>query len=589
MDATYRLREEHRLIQRVLECLEIALRRAILAGRAARTDFDPLVGFFREFADAYHHGMEEDALFAHLSKMGILEEGDPIAQMIREHECNRSLLSGIERHLESADAGDTDAVAAVIEHGWSYIDAQRSHIDKEEHCLFGMAELAIQGDERTALLRTYSELEADPVYSAAYERHLKVADRLIARYGLPALPIAAPPQAVPPEDLCPSAAERTHVSPPGPARKPSWREYSTQIAPDTNSELAVRVERALASLPVALQREALQRCGLDVDPEPLLWKELPGSQLRLFFPVRGGSERIEEGDVVCLVLLYDILRERTLYAHPIHAGPGANPLLKHLGGPMAQPKAQPGEKGDRATRRLLENKTAIWRCFLREQEEFGPEEAGRRWRQRYAWTLIRLYFCERCSACRWGSPFFEGSDGAPHRTSDATAVRPEPARMAGWEAARDAIRRSDAWSVEVQYARRGGFTISEEPQLVWPLDGDHLLAVFPSDAEFLDGGCIVGMAVYFHAPSSEVRYLHCLSAGPDPETLFLHGDRALAFPQPGAGREGAREAYVQWRAEAWWQFWLDELDLGIHAASRNWLHSFWEALTKLLGTFATER
>ena len=288
--------------------------------------------------------------------------------------------------------------------------------------------------------------------------------------------------------------------------------------------------------------------------------------------------------MVAIVLLYDVARERTLYAHPVHAGPGANPLLKHIGGPMAQPKAQAGANGDRATLRLLEHKTALWACLERERETLGAEEADRRWRERYGWTLVRLYFCERCSACRWGSPIFEGIGETPYRSPRVVAQRPDPRRPGNWEKIVAPILESDIWKVEVAYACRGGFTTREDPQLLLRLDEDFSLAIFPTDAEFLTGGSIVALAVYLHEPTREVRYAFCLSAGPEAEMLFLHGDRAmgLPIPQPGAAGTQAREAYAQWRRDTWAQFWLDELELGIHEASGNWLTAYWEALGRLV-------
>lgn len=363
-----------------------------------------------------------------------------------------------------------------------------------------------------------------------------------------------------------------------------WQGYSAHLGLDVDPTLSERIERALASQAVATQRATLERVGLRIDSEPILWKYLPGPHLRLFFPVSGEGQRIELGSVVAIVLLYDVAKEHTLYAHPVHAGPGANPLLKHIGGPMAQPKAQAGANGDRATLRLLEHKMALWACLERERKTLGDEEADRRWRERYKWALVRLYFCERCSACRWGSPFFDGIGGAPYRSPRVAARLPEPHRPDDWREVVAPILESDIWKVEVAYARRGGFVTREEPQLLLRMDDEFALAVFPTDAAFLTGGAIVALAVYLHEPTREVRYAFCLSAGPEPEMLFLHGDRAMGLPVPQAHatEKRARGAYADWRREAWSQFWLDELELGIHEASGNWLASYWSALRSLV-------
>ena len=73
---------------------------------------------------------------------------------------------------------------------------------------------------------------------------------------------------------------------------------------------------------------------------------------------------------------------------------------------------------------------------------------------------------------------------------------------------------------------------------------------------------------------------------PEAELVFLHGERTLDLPQPGASREGGRDAYARWRRDSWARFWLDELELGIHAASRNWLQGFWAALMTYIPHFS---
>ncbi|MBW2444688.1 MAG: hypothetical protein JRG83_02050, partial [Deltaproteobacteria bacterium] len=332
---------------------------------------------------------------------------------------------------------------------------------------------------------------------------------------------------------------------------------------------------------VAMQRAMLERIGRRIEPAPLLWRMLPSGHLRLFFPVTGASDAIEKGTVVALVLLYDLAEERPLYAHPVHAGPGANPLLQHLSGPMAHPKAQEGGNGERATLRLLEHKRTLWERFEHEREELGPEEAGRLWRERYGWSLVRLYFCERCAACRFGSPFLEGSDGEPFR-STGSAVPEEARELQPGESSQiaAAVRASEPWRIEVAYAQRGGFTVRDEPSRVEALGADWRIVLFPTDAEWIEGGTLVGAIAYFHVPSGETRYASCLSAGPEAETLFLRGDTALGLPLTDAA---ARGAYAAWRAQAWSSFWLDELELGLHAASRRWLHGYWDALGRLFG------
>ncbi len=351
-----------------------------------------------------------------------------------------------------------------------------------------------------------------------------------------------------------------------------------------DTALRRHVSAAMDGAAVRMQRDLLEPLGLRIGTTPQLWKYLPGPYLRLFFRVEGDSPALEEGQVVALVLLHDPQTGRTLYAHSVHAGPQANPLLKHLHGPMSYPKAQEGANGERATLRLLEHKQAIWDRFLLDRERLEPHEAGQLWRERYFWALVRLYFCERCPACRWGSPHFDGAPGEPHRAAHTlpltSCIAPEftPAFF-------ERLRESCAWTIESAYVQRGGYTLHPEPSLAVKMNEDTVFVAFRTEVEHVGPGIPVGAACYTDASSAEARHAHVLTAGPEPELAFLYGDRALGLPrpQPAPAVDAARESYVNWRSRAWSEFWLRELEDGLDAASQVWLAEYGEAMKRLFG------
>ncbi len=353
-------------------------------------------------------------------------------------------------------------------------------------------------------------------------------------------------------------------------------------APGLYAGLPARMDRVLGSAAVRALRSLLDPMGLTIEPTPILHKHLSQRHLRLIFPVTGGT--IQLGTVVSIVCLYDCVTEATLYAHPMHAGPDVNPLLRHLDGPMASPKAQPGSDGDRATARLIAHKDALWRRFLRERESLGLREASQRWRKGYYWALTRLYFCTRCTFCRWGSPFLEGPDrdALPKPlTNDCPSSVCQPNEE--HSAALAMIAASDIWEVEKSYVRRGGFEVCEHPRIVREVGGGFLQVIFPTNAALIQGGTPVAVSAVYSTLRRETVFAHCLAAGPEPEVPFLLGDAVLSLPKPGGDASSARTRYIAWRREAWSQFWLDELEHGIDVASERWLRSFWVALEGLFG------
>ncbi len=368
------------------------------------------------------------------------------------------------------------------------------------------------------------------------------------------------------------------------------QDFARGCSIDPDVGLQARIERALGSAAMRAASSLIDPIGLTVERTPILHKYLSQRHLRLMFPVSGGT--IHRGSVVSIVCLYDCTSEETLYAHPMHAGPNVNPLLKHPDGPMASLKAQPGRDGDRATARMIAHKEALWQRFLQDLDALGPAEASSRWRKGYYWALKRLYFCTRCTLCRWGTPFFDGPDpDAPPKTST------HPVSSARWALARfspvenrchniDTIATvvsSDVWKIENAYAQRGGFAVSKCPRIVRDLGSGFIQLIFPTNAALVQGGTLVAVSVVHSTLRKETVLAHCLSGGPEPEIQFLLGNEAFGLPQPCDDATEARATYATWRLEAWSRFWLDELENGIAIASERWLRDFWLALEDLFG------
>jgi radical SAM/Cys-rich protein len=340
----------------------------------------------------------------------------------------------------------------------------------------------------------------------------------------------------------------------------------------------------LASAPMRALRFVLDRKDLHVEPKPILYKDVSDTLVRLIFPVTGGP--IEDGAIVSLVCLFDRELDQTLYVHPMHAGPEVNPLVRHPGGPMAAPKPQDGADGERANRRIIEHKRALWDRFLQERPCIGEQEAGQRWRDGYSWSLQRLYFCCGCNQCKWGSPFFDGPDpNGPRQAIVATPMHMLSPLDGAHFAIVANVLASEEWQVESAYARRGGFCVVNRPRLIKTLDHEFVQLIFPTDLALVQAGALVAVSFTFHVPSQRVAISHCLAAGPESDIQFLKGDVAFGLPKPQLGPAGdeARAAYQSWRRSGWSQFWLNDLECGLAVASETWLEQFWTALEALFG------
>ncbi len=168
------LKDEHRVIEKVLDAMERALRQDAVD----RSFFEKALDFLRNFADGCHHAKEEEELFPVLEASGIPREGGPIGCMLKEHEEGRSLVRMIADHLEAATGGDRTAVGAVRQAAANYIELLRQHIQKEDTVLFVVADQTLGPEEKKSMLTAFDHAEQTGGDVGKHERYVALADEL---------------------------------------------------------------------------------------------------------------------------------------------------------------------------------------------------------------------------------------------------------------------------------------------------------------------------------------------------------------------------------------------------------------------------
>ncbi len=81
---------EHRLIEQALGSLETYALEIVADAPPRRDVVGEYAAFFGGFADACHHGKEEDILFQRMVERGLPREVGPLAVMYHEHELGRA-------------------------------------------------------------------------------------------------------------------------------------------------------------------------------------------------------------------------------------------------------------------------------------------------------------------------------------------------------------------------------------------------------------------------------------------------------------------------------------------------------------------
>src|SRR6266540_1126404 len=121
MDAIETLMTEHRLIERACDALAAFADEVRRKSTDDKEELGRFVTFIREFADACHHGKEEDILFAAMVEAGFPRHGGPIAVMLMEHDQGRAhvrVLADLAAQAAPSSVADRQRLAEAA-HGYA--------------------------------------------------------------------------------------------------------------------------------------------------------------------------------------------------------------------------------------------------------------------------------------------------------------------------------------------------------------------------------------------------------------------------------------------------------------------------------------
>ena len=183
MKPTEILSAEHRVIERVLGCLDKIADDAQNAGRLDERNARDAIDFLRNFADRCHHGKEENNLFPALEAQGFPRDGGPVGVMLHEHDEGRGHIRAMDEAVVQASAGQPEAVRRFVEHARSYTDLLRQHIQKEDNILFVLADRVLSAADQQELLAQFEHVETEHMGQGTHEKYLALANRLTERYG----------------------------------------------------------------------------------------------------------------------------------------------------------------------------------------------------------------------------------------------------------------------------------------------------------------------------------------------------------------------------------------------------------------------
>jgi hemerythrin-like domain-containing protein len=170
---------EHRLIEEVLGALETYAVEVRAGAPAVGDVIGDYARFLGGFADACHHGKEEDILFRRMIERGFPRQAGPLAVMYHEHELGRAHVRALS--AIAACTGEVDS-RGLLEHADAYVPLLRQHILKEDRILYPMALDVLAGPELDAINGEFESFESRMRADGSYDRLRALAERLTERF-----------------------------------------------------------------------------------------------------------------------------------------------------------------------------------------------------------------------------------------------------------------------------------------------------------------------------------------------------------------------------------------------------------------------
>ena len=154
---TDELMQEHQIILSMLHVLTNICKQIENKQVVPRKDLVDMLYFLKVFADANHHGKEENHLFPAMGRAGIPTEGGPIGMMLAEHTLGRQHIANMSAAMVATES-DVNPTA-YAEHARKYINLLTLHIQKEDNILYPIADSHLSDEEQETIRQGFIDTE----------------------------------------------------------------------------------------------------------------------------------------------------------------------------------------------------------------------------------------------------------------------------------------------------------------------------------------------------------------------------------------------------------------------------------------------
>jgi hemerythrin-like domain-containing protein len=175
--------EEHQYILRMLEVVRKACYGVLKGEAICYEDFDQMIDFIRNYADAHHHGKEEKLLFNEMvTHLGALGNKLVTHGMLVEHDMGRLFIQELSEALTRVREGDEMSKLDVIANAISYTHLLKRHIGKEDTVVYTFAERQLSADVLDKVNQETVEFEANAQSKGTQNHYQSLVEKLEQKY-----------------------------------------------------------------------------------------------------------------------------------------------------------------------------------------------------------------------------------------------------------------------------------------------------------------------------------------------------------------------------------------------------------------------
>jgi hemerythrin-like domain-containing protein len=183
MDSIELMVNEHRNIKRMLEVVRKASLKVLFLDEINYEDFNHMISFIRNYADAHHHGKEEKFLFNRMvNEIGGAAEKIVNNGMLVEHDMGRLFIMELAEALEKVKKGDQEAKLDVIANAISYVNLLTRHIDKEDKVVYIFAKRALSHDTFDIIDKECEDFENESSGKGIQKKYMLLLEELENKY-----------------------------------------------------------------------------------------------------------------------------------------------------------------------------------------------------------------------------------------------------------------------------------------------------------------------------------------------------------------------------------------------------------------------